>query len=813
MKSHLIQHTIKIVSRHLFKNKLFSAINILGLSVGLAIAFFIALFILNELSFENMHKKNEHIFRLSMHIQNANYDIHWARTNLDWTKNLPETFPEIEHLVRFQDYYPRNVKFEEDTYKIKHAYSVDSNVFEVFDFKLLHGNPQTALVEPRSTVVTQSTAELLFGKEDPIDKEIEILDNTGKQKTIYKVTGVMADVASNTHLPVNMLTSFASEAERTGWAYTYLLLKNASNKDVLQDKIPDFIANNVDEATASTITLPLQKLKDIHLHSALAREIIPNGKISRLFFFGTVGIFILLMSGINYINLNVAQSLRRLREIGVRKALGSSRINLIIYFLIEANIITLLAALLGVMLVFLFLPAFKAFTLITTPVMYIIPFALIIALLIGNIAGYYPAFVLSKQKVVSAIKQKEGFTPGKRNLNIKNVLVAFQLVLCTVLISSALITKSQFQFLVEKDLGLEKEQTLVITDIPKSVKFKYDIFKNQLNQLSTVKGVTASMQVPSSEIRDTGDVYAEGATEDLENLPVMDIQVVDQDFITQMSVELLAGNNFTDKRNTILEESINDNLLDYIQQQPREYIINETALHNLGWKNPVEALDKQLSWRIGNIQLQQGPIVGVIRDYHQESLRNKIEPLVMISEPVWVNNFLVKVSSNNIQQAIAEIESLWKENFPDLPLSYNFLDELYNQLYETEKKQLQLIYIFSGLAIFIAFLGIFGLISYTLKTKEKELAIRKVLGANLSNTILLLGKKFMLFMLLGIVLAVPLTWLSMEKWLENFMYRIEIDPLTFLIAVVAILFALIVTITLQMHKTGKNNIASTLRVD
>lgn len=798
----------KIIFRHLLRNRFFSLINILGLTVGLSIAFYISLFIVSELNHENMHSKADSIYRVTMHIQDDNYDVHWARVDRDWAKDLPADIPEVRHLIRFQNYYPRFIQIATDNYKVSHAYSVDSEVFEVFDFKLVQGDPKTALARPYSAVVTKKMARTFFGNQDPMGKEISIVDATGSIQDVYTVTGVMDDLPANTHLPVNMLTSFANEEERTGWAYTYILSQKNTDLASLESKVSEFIQRRAGESDAAIIKLPLQNLKSIHLNSDLAREIRPNGKKSHLWLMASVGLIVLIMSTINFINLNAAQSLRRLPEIGIRKVLGSARVNLVSYFFLESGVLCFVSSALAVLLVALLVPLFQKFAPIPISIVDLILISVIATVVVTLLAGIFPAFVLTKQPVVLSIKSKFNVGSSGKPISTKNLLVALQIILCITLISCSLITKSQFQYLTDKKLGLDKEQLLAILDLPDPIKDKYSLFKNQLEKFSFVSGVTASMQVPSTAIRDTGPIYAEGMT--YEAPPVLDVQIVDEDFINVMGIKLKAGRNF---REMTSDDANKEDLIEYLQSQSREYIINETALAVIGWDSPEEALGKQFSWSIAGIQLERGPVVGVVEDFHQESLKNSIEPLVMIIEPVWIRNILIKLSGEDMRGQIATIKDLWRENFPEFPMDYAFVDELYQKIYETEARQLELIYFFSALAILIAFMGILGLFAYTMKTREKELAIRKVLGASLSSITFLLSRHFLYLALVGICVALPLTWYVMEKWLENFVYHVDINLLNFLVAIGLIIVVLLFTISLQIKKIDRTNPASILRAD
>ena len=805
----MLRNDLKIIIRNLRRNKFFAFINVAGLAIGLGITLYIGLLIINELSFENMHSKADQIYRVTMHVQDNSYDVHWARLNRDWVNNLPADIPEVEYMVRFQDYYPRFVQVGNENYKVGHAYSVDSDVFEVFDFELLQGNPKSALLKPNSAVLTEKMVRNFFSDQDPIGKEISIIDATGSIEEIYTVTGIMKDLPSNTHLPVNILTSFSSEQERTGWAYSYILLQKDSDLTAVEAKISEFISSRATQEDVTTVKLPLQSLESIHLNSDLAREIKLNGKKSHLWLLTAVGMIVLIMSTINFVNLNAAQSLRRLPEIGLRKVLGSARKNLISYFFIESCLLCFISFIMAIALVVLFINLFQEFAPISVTGAKIIIIGGAVTVMVSILAGIFPALILTSQPIVSSIKGKVTIDSSRNSMTTKNLLVALQLILCIALISSTLITRSQFKYLSEKNLRLDKEQLLAILDLPNPVKDKYDLFKNQIEQLSFVQGVTASMEVPSREIRDSGPIYAEGAIFDTP--PVMDVQLVDEDFIEVMKIKLLAGRNFQklDTNDSLMK----DDPMNYLQSQPREYIINESALDLVGWESPDEALGKEFSWSISGIQLKRGPVVGVVEDFHQESLRNRIEPLVMTVEPYWFRNILIKLSTQDMLGQVSMIQDIWDQNFTEFPMDYAFVNDLYQKIYQNEQKQLGLIYIFSGLAILIAFIGILGLFAYALRTREKELAIRKVLGASLSSITLLLSKHLLYLALVGVCVALPLTWFVMTHWLENFVYHIDINLLYFVLAIGITILTLLITVSLQIRTIEQNNPANILRSD
>ncbi|QCK14239.1 ABC transporter permease [Mangrovivirga cuniculi] len=805
----MFAYQLKIVFRKLLRNKLYSVINITGLSIGFGISFLVGLFVYSELNYDSFHKKSDSIERLTMHINRPGYDMHWARVNNDIVNRFKNEFGEIEHLVRFQDYHPRTIQVRNSSYSLEHAYSVDEEVFEVFNFDLVQGD-KSALSKPNTVVLTQETANKFFGDNDPVGKEITVIQADGDTKIRYTVTGIIKDLPGNTHLPVNLLTSINREEERTGWAYVYLLLKEGSDKEILERKIASFI-NQYGDENLDDVVFPLQNIGDIHLNSRLAREITPNGDITYVYLFVVIGLVILIMSVVNFVNLNTAQSIKSLKEVGIRKFLGSSKKDLKLYFLLESVIIVSVSALASILILAFSLPFFKDLVVLEFSVFLLILFLIVFIPLISLAGGYLPAKFLSSQKISDAVKNNLAGFNNNSKWSPKNFLLAFQVILCIVTISIAVITNSQFKYVVNKNLGIEKEQVVALTGIPGAVKWRMNKYRNDLNALPGVKGVTTAMEVPSREIRDSGPVYAEGKIAEDNNDVSMDIQVVDKSFIDVMGLDLLAGRNFTQYKSNDISSEIDADVYGYLQRAPREYLINETAMKMIGWEDPNEAIGRMFSWSIGEIKLQKGPIVGVVKDFHQETLKNKVDPLVMINEPVWINNILVKIDGSNTEQTLSGIIDAWDENYPGLPIKYSFLDDLYNDLYNAEQDQLKLIYIFSALAILIAFIGMFGVISYSLRSREKELAVRKVHGASIKSLGMLLSKDFLLITLPLLPLAFWLTYSGMEKWLQNFVYRIDLDIWIFLIGPAFILAVIAINIFIQLIKAGAENPAVILR--
>ena len=428
---------------------------------------------------------------------------------------------------------------------------------------------------------------------------------------------------------------------------------------------------------------------------------------------------------------------------------------------------------------YLFFPSFSHLTgiAIFPPMKYFIPGLVGIALVSGVLAGILPALVMASIKILQVIKQGNNWSmrSGAQNVNAKRVMITIQFCATIILLGSALLAHRQFAYIQNKNLGLKPDQIIAISGIPDKATRQYSVFKNRLKEIPGVQAVTACMQTPSSEIRDVGPVLVQGVNEDMSEAPMMDVQVVDPDFIEMMDLDIVAGADFSEKvvLNEVPEFSEAFNMGDYLAEVPREYLINETAMKQLGWKEPQEAIGQQINWSIGSFQLAYGPIVGVVKDYHQESLKNKVDPLVMIVEPLWLSNILIKVETNGMEKALAGIESSWNGLFP-YTLEYTFLDEMFNRLYHQDRAQLKLLSILALIAIFISFMGLVSLVAYALKRRSKELAIRRVIGADMGALTRLIGKEYFWVLAVAAVVGIPVSYKWVSDWLQQFAYHIDI---------------------------------------
>lgn len=808
---------IKSSFRNFQKNWAYGSLNIFGLAIAFATMILASAYLFQETTYESFHSKADRIHRATYHFANqSGYEVEFARTPANYINELPNHIPEIEELIRFQNKEQKYIRIDQERFKPKYAYQTDSTVFKVFDFPFIAGNPVTALNQPNSMVLTESAAKKYFSSLDVVGKEVMVTGDYQEEETSFKITGVIQDIPVNTHLPVDLLYSFANEEERSGWAYVYVLLKEGTGIEQVNSKMSDFMAEYVPTQEGVTLEHIFQPLKDIHLTSNLAREIKPNGQLLYVKIFAWVGLMVWLIALVNFANLNAALYMSRGKEMGVRKVLGASKGQLIFFSFTESIVYSLTALIIGSGIAFILFPLFGQLTgvAILPSLNYFIPALIGVAILSGIIAGILPAIAAISVQVLQIIKQGNNWSMKSRTSSgyVRRGMIALQFCATIILVASALIAHQQFQYIQSKNLGLKSEQVLTISSVPGKVTENYLTFKNRLKSISGIKDVTACMQMPSSEIRDVGPVRIQGKTEQAEEVPMMDMQIIDPDFIQMMELELLAGEDFT--ANAILEKNptYTEELTPqtYLLETPRKYLINETAMRQLGWETPEEAIGQQVNWSIGNFVLSYGPVTGIIKDYHQESLKNTVDPLLLTVEPIWLSNILIKVETANLEKTISEIESTWNGLFP-YALEYSFLDELFTQLYQQDRVQLRLLSTLALIAVFISFLGLISLVAYALKTRSKELAIRRVIGANLSNLTMLIGKEYFWILSVAIIFGIPVSYQWVSEWLQNFAYRIELSPLIYAVAIVPVFILLVGTIYFQTFRATVENPVRALR--
>ena len=804
--------------RYASKNHFYALVNIFGLSLAFTCITLISIYIYYELSFEQYHTKQDRIYRVTYAFNSGSgFNVHWARVPVDYVNELSSEYSMISQLVRFQNHERKYVKIDREKFRPKHAYTTDQEVFEVFDFNWISGDIKSALQEPNSVVLSKKTAIKYFGSHQVLGRDIEILGDWNSTPISYKVTGIFEDFPSNTHLPIELLMSFKNEEERSGWAYTYILLQNDGKISDLEGKMTDFIQRHHPDENADKVSFVFQELADIHLHSNLAREIIPNGDAFYIQLFAGIGVLIIVLAISNFVNLHSTLIISRNKEIGMRKILGSDKSLIAFSLLLETLFYFIISAILGFLIAFLVLPSVEQLLQVefNIPVYQLFVINLFIALSGALLSTIYPYQMVKGITGIDALNsgKRTVVTASSRKLNAKNVFLTLQFSISILLIVSALIAHDQLEYLINKDLGMDPRGVLSIAGLPDAVKDEFETFKIEASQIPGVELVSGCMEVPSREIRDSGPVLVRGVNEDPDMAPIMDAQIIGHDFLDVLNIKLVAGQGIPQSLgfDEIPPFTESYNYMDYLLEKRRAYIINESAMRQLGWQDPEEALGKEINWSIGDIKLDFGPIVGVTQEFHQGSLRNEIEPVIMFFEPIWLRTFLIRINESNMDTTIKDIKKVWDTLFPAYPMEYQFLDDLYAKHYTGDRMQLRLLYTSSGIAILIALIGIFGLITYTLKTRNREMAIRKILGARLSQLILLINSDYTIIVLISSLIGIPLSYYFVNMWLDSFAYKAQVDYLQYLYAILLVYGLLMLVVVFRTLKTNRINPANTLR--
>ncbi len=792
---------LKSILRNLYFHKGFTAINLLGMSLAFAFTLAIYTFVSHELSYDRYQANHENIFRLTMRVQNDNgYDIHWARTDLPWVNEIPANFPEVQSIVRLQSFRPRRVVVKEEKFLEENAFSADAEVIESLDLQLIKGT-QEALNGPYSVVLTATTARKYFGDANPMGQTIALLDANSQQLVDHKVTGVIEDQPSNTHLPITLLSSINRPEDRTGWAYVYLVL-NKNGADAVQAKLPQFVSER-NQIDGLNITLGLQPISDIHLHSQLSREVKANGNGTTVRLFIIVAFFLIAISSVNFANLSSVKSFSRTKEIGVRKALGVRKSQLYFFFMIESIVVVGFSALLGLALFY----AFKA------PIEEIIGFSLhlnwaefalgslVLVILISLLASIYPASMALRFSLISS--KKAGEKGASSPLGFRNALMGLQFLIALTLLSGTFLLQRQFSFITHRNLGYDQEQLMAINNLPVEAKASYYTYKSVLKGISGVDDVSAMLELPSRPIKDEGAVRITGRPDG--EAYTADLQVIDVNGFELLGVELKAGSVFPKSISSQTRlPGEGEDFQAFLNANRRSYLINESAMRAFGWTKPEEAINQMITWNIGNLSLGEAPIAGVVADFHQESIHAAIDPVVFTYEPFWFNNILIKTDTDNYPKLISKIEASWDEFYPDLPLELVFADQEVAQLYKAEEAQRTLMMVFSFSAILITLLGLYSMIAYTLERRLKEMAIRKVLGAELKNLLVLLSKPYMIISTVSLLLCLPLVIYFGQQWLSSFAYRINMNGSSILISFAFLALIIACSLVYQILKLKKS---------
>jgi putative ABC transport system permease protein len=795
----------KIAFRNIIRHRSYVFINVLGLSVGIACSIIIVLFILQELSYDKFNDKYKRIYRVYLSGKIGAQEIEGAWTAPPTAAAFVNEIPEIVDAVRMDEWGEVVVKFEDKSFLEKHFMLADSSFFDIFSIPLLQGDPSTALAKTHTVVLTREAAQKYFGNEDPVGKMIKLNTDT----TLFTITGIIDNVPVNAHFEFDLLASFQTHysANDEFWlsnnVYTYVLLKEEASPEEVEAKMQTvllkYIGPQLEQVLGITLDefaaagnrygLYLQPLEDIHLNPRIQHGLKPSNDKKYIYIFALIAFFIILLAAINYMNLSTARSANRSREVGLRKVAGSTKRLLIQQFLLESVVLTLISLMIAVIIVEYTLPWFNNYTQLQLSInyfgkWYIIPFLILLAVTIGVLSGLYPSVFMAAFRPVQILSGK--LKQGMRSGMVRSILVVLQFFISILIIVCTIIIYRQIQYILNKDLGFDKEQLLVIRRPDALGIDKIKVFRQEIEKYPGVINSTNSTSVPGYPNSNNGFLI-EGRSSD--NTVLMTVNWTDYDYFDTYKLELAKGRYLSEEFATDTAAAV----------------INESAVRVFELDNPLETrlmqpirtADKWLYLKV----------VGVVKDFNFQTLHDSISPHVFLYKPPswgWGGYITVRISPENIDQTRKNIEQTWDKFTENDPFQYFFLDEEFNNIYREEKRTGKLSLGFAILSIFIACLGLFGLTSFAAEQKTKEIGVRKVMGSSIFKIIMLFVKEIVILILISTVLALPLAFIVMRGWLQNFYYRISLSPFefvaSFLIAVIIALITVLYTVYMAARK-------------
>ncbi|GAB3905207.1 ABC transporter permease [Larkinella knui] len=800
----MLQNYLKIAWRNLWKNKVFSAINIIGLAIGMAACILILLFVTYENSFDGIHKKN--IYRLD-EVQKfpgmvAPQNV--ALSMFPMGPTLTKEYPEIRNFVRVRPNQKVRLTYGTKKIVMPQMLWADSSFLQIFDFKLLKGDRETILKNPNSVVLTEESAANFFGKENPIGKTLVRYDS---DTIAFKVTGILENTPKTSHLQFDGVFSFNTFVKPDAmnnwggnWLVTYLELAPNTDIAALEKKFPAFLKRHMNGEGWKFYELFLQPLNEVHDNSvSITHDYLNFQKFDKnyTYIFSVIAIIVLLIACINFMNLSTAKSSGRAKEVGIRKSVGAERTQLAGQFIGESILLSFIALVFAIVLVKLFLPFVVELSqreldlaVFTNPLLLILFIAF--AVLIGVISGSYPAFFLSSYQPTKVLKGS--LELGKNKGSFRNMLVIGQFTGAVFLIIATAFVVKQLRYMEHQDPGFSRDQVIVVP-LNANTNPKYDAIKQELLSNSLITGVTGSQQRLGNNLHQTGvKFHGDGPVRELATSQI----IVDPDYLTLYKIPIIAGRNF-------LKDSKTDNA--------RAYIINETLAKELLKEQPKATIQSLIGRNFGFGGMDSlGRIVGVAKDFNFNSLHHKIETLCIFDQKDWgYSEMSIRINGKNAPAAVAYAKSVWAKLAPDQPFDYSFLDEHFAELYRADGQVSEIVGILASLAIIISCLGLFGLASFSAERRVKEIGIRKVLGASVAGIIALLSRDFLKLVLFAILIASPIAWYAIDKWLQDFAYRIDIDWWVFVLAGALAVFIALLTVSFQSVKAALMNPVKSLK--
>ena len=799
----MLKNYLKIAFRNLKLHKGYTLINILGLSIGLSCCILIMLFIKDELSYDRFNEKSDNIYRIVSVISKNGQPRYHPRTPAPLESVLLNNCPEIERVTRFSTEPGAVISFENIQTGENRFALADPSIFEIFTIQLTKGNPNSELNNINSVVISESLAKKYFGVKDPINRVLQI----GKEdyQKDYTVTGVFRDIPSNSSLKFDCLASFKNvymkgNEGNVSWSAnnyeTFVLLREGHTPQNLESQLPSIVEKYADSkyksaSGKSKTKYFLQPMTSIHLSLDPGNKLPTEKDSTHIFIFAGIAFLILLIACINFMNLTTARASIRQREVGIRKVIGANRFQLIKQFLGESIILSLFAFLLSVPIVKILLPVFnqyadKQLSLLQADNIYFLVSLPALALIVGILAGSYPAFFVSSFKPVSILRGSLFAGKAGTKAGLRRILVVTQFVISIIFVVCTLVVHNQLNYVKNKNLGYDKEHLVVVPLHDRHVKERYKLYETEILRNANILNVTATSYLPS-EREYNQNVYFKGNAE--ESMNYISWIAVDKNFIKTMGLKLIKGGDFSH---------------DYLQGEGRKYILNESAVKQIGWENPLGEQMDIIGW---------GPVIGVIKDFHFKSLHLQIKPMALCIYPEAFKYFLIRVKPENLSNSINFLENKWEEIFPDQIYEYSFFDEDFNIVYKTETRLGNIFNFITVLALLVACLGLFGLVHFSTERRSKEIGIRKVFGSSVLNIVALLTKDFIKWILIANLIAWPIAYYIINKWLQDFAYRIDISWWIFVLAGAIALLIALTTVSFQAIKAADANPVESLRYE
>ncbi|MDX8337721.1 ABC transporter permease [Draconibacterium sp. IB214405] len=800
---------LKVVFRNLLKHPFLNLVKVIGLSLALAGIIFISLFLKNELTYDSYQRKSAWTYRYTITDPDFFSGKHFARIiNPGYVAEMSDALPELEDFVRLRPVRGGLMKYGDRYYKVNQAFECDSTFFNVFDAELLVGDKKTALENPASIVITESFAQTIFGKTNPIGEVLTLPSGQyyGENQD-FTISGVMSNFPANSHIHPDFVATPVSDRFTYGWAWTYLVLAENTSVENVKAGIYNYLKNNEETNPEEMDTeVHLQKISDIHLNSHKLREIEENSNIRNVYVLAIAAIILLLISISNYANLNIGMAGFSAKYLFINKLLGSSRSAVVSYFFFEGLFIVIVTLLFTVVL--------------SIPVNVVIARFFNLNLLKGNFVftmllifgfciltlGFGMLPVLKSVFAFVSTRFNRGSSQSFKRVGISRVLIVFQYAFSIALIVTVIVVSRQTNYALNSSLGVQEDNVICFESVHASIQQKFGVFKEQLLQYNSIESVSAMMEPPGGEANDMFPFEMEGYESENpdQGLDGIGVFPCDYSFASIFKLQFLAGTNFS--------ENNNDN------EGSGEYIINKAAMNRLHYSNPDEIVGKDFKLNFtspgSGITIPKGKIIGVVEDFHLSSLRKEVEPLVLFKrDKLWLINFVVSFQPGMKDEALADMRKVWNDLFPEYPFKYEHVDAMYQKVYKAELLQARLLSVFTVIALFICSMGLFGLALIITQNRTKEIGVRKVNGARVSEILMLLNKDYIKWVAVAFVLACPAAWFAMEKWLVNFAYKTSLSWWIFVIAGIVASGIVLLTVSIQSWKAATRNPVEALRYE